>query len=64
MYRRSDTLDYLKLYRVPENWKNVIVGQAYADEIIDDGAGQPRDPLPWAPPQGWFRYARRLPRQI
>jgi len=41
--------------------KRVIARQAYADEIIDDGAGRPRGVLQWPPPRGRFRYARRLP---
>ena len=33
------------------------------DEMIDDGAGRPRGLLQWPPPEGRFRYVRRLPPQ-
>jgi len=35
--------------------------QSHTGEIIDDGAGRPRGLLQWPPPEGRFRYARRLP---
>jgi len=33
----------------------------HTEEIIDQGAGRPRGVLQWPPPEGRFRYARRLP---
>jgi len=41
--------------------KRVIAGQAYTEEVIDKGAGRPRGLLQWPPPEGRFRYVRRLP---
>jgi len=41
--------------------KRVIARKAHTEEIIDDGAGRPRGLLQWPPPEGRFRYVRRLP---
>ena len=34
---------------------------AHPEQVIDHGAGRPRGLLQWPPPEGRFRYARRLP---
>jgi len=41
--------------------KRVISSQAHTKELIDDAAGPPRGLLQWPPPEGRFRYTRRLP---
>ncbi len=41
--------------------KRAIATPAHTEEIIDHGAGRPRGLLQWPPPEGRFRYARRLP---
>jgi AraC-like DNA-binding protein len=41
--------------------KRVIPRQAHTEQIIDQGTGRPRGLLQWPPPEGQFRYVRRLP---